>query len=100
MTQSFMAGETMSTQAAEQHEQAAEQEGHAARHSQEAAEPYTMGHDAKAAQDVQTARGHHAQATEHASTATKYHAEVLALQRHLGALPKFAYAKSRVYGRW
>jgi hypothetical protein len=24
---------------------------------------------------------------------------IIALQRHLGALPKFAYAKSRAYGR-
>jgi hypothetical protein len=75
MTHSFMGEETMSTQAAAQHEQAAEQYGHAARHYQEAAEHYKMGHYAKAAHDVQTARGHHAQATAHASTAAKYHAE-------------------------
>jgi len=83
MTHSFMGGETMSTQAAEQHKKAAEQYGHAARHYQEAAAHYKRGQYAKAAHEIQTARGHHAQATEHASTAAEYHAESYVKNLHV-----------------
>jgi hypothetical protein len=49
MTQSCTGGETMSTQAAEQHEQAAEQYGHAARHYEEAAKHQKAGnHESRA----------------------------------------------------
>jgi len=83
MPPSFRGGETMSTQAAEQHKKAAEQYGHAARHYQEAAAHYKRGQYAKAAHEVQTARGHHAQATEHASTAAEYHAESYVKNLHV-----------------
>ena len=65
----------MSTQAAAQHKQAAEQYGHSACHDQEAAEHHKVGHDEKAKHHAQIARGHHAQAMDHASAASKSHAE-------------------------
>ena len=64
----------MSTQAAEQHEQAAEPYGHAARHDQEAVVHHQGGQYAKAAQHVQSARGPHAQAMAHAAAAATSHA--------------------------
>jgi hypothetical protein len=75
MTQSFTGGDTLSTQATEPHEKAAEQYVHAARHSQEATEYHQVGHDEQAAHHAHTARGHHEHGTDHASEAAKSHAE-------------------------
>jgi hypothetical protein len=71
----FMGGEPMSIRAAEQHEQAAAQYGHAARYYQAAAAHHQAGQYEKAAHHVQIARGHHAQATTHVAAAAKSHAE-------------------------
>ena len=65
----------MSIQAAKQHEQAAAQYGHAARHSQEAAAHHQVGQYEKAAQHAQIARAHHAQAAAHACAAVIARAE-------------------------
>jgi hypothetical protein len=75
MTPSFMGGDSMSTRAAEQHEKAAAQYGHAARHYKEAAEYHKAGQYGKAAHHAHTARWHHEQAMDHASEAAKAHAE-------------------------